>query len=162
MLFFSDGDLNKSQMLVICCFFANSTHLLTKVQEIEIEDVFLRQNSMYANFLKQDYINTYHLSSYCFPGNINNHADMEIPKMFYTDLKFASKALVSHAFKKLTNIQSIEDCLMLCLAEPECHSFNIKLNKGMNKGICEINNSTAVDHAMDLVDKPGYTYYQET
>ena len=86
---------------------------------------------------------------------------VESPKMFYTGIDFVNKSLINHTFKMSTKIQSVDDCLKLCLEESNCCSFNIKLNVQKSKGYCEINNSTVVNHPMDLITKYGYIYYQE-
>ena len=82
--------------------------------------------------------------------------------MFYTDISFVNKSLINHKFSETSKIHSISDCLSLCQTETECRSFNVKVNSDVDKGLCEMNNTTAVEHPMDFVDRPGYIYYQET
>ena len=85
---------------------------------------------------------------------------MELPVVFHTDINFVNKSLINYTFKTSTNVHSLEDCLMFCLNEAKCQSFNVNVNSNINEVLCEINNSTATEHPISLIDRNGFIYHE--
>ena len=85
---------------------------------------------------------------------------MEPTVVFHTDVNFVNKSLINHTFKTSTDVHSLEGCLMFCLKEAKCQSFNVNVNSNMNEVLCEINNSTATEHPMFLIDRNGFNYHE--
>ena len=65
------------------------------------------------------------------------------------------QVLQNHTIKAKT-AERIEDCMMLCIAYPGCHSSNFyRMDKR-----CELNDKTHASHPEDMGHKP-YTIYTE-
>ena len=65
------------------------------------------------------------------------------------------QVLQNHTFKRETT-ERIEDCMMLCIADPGCHSSNFyRIDKR-----CELNDKTHTSHPEDMIHEP-YTIYME-
>ena len=65
--------------------------------------------------------------------------------------------LQNHTFKTDT-VERVEDCMMLCITDPGCHSSNFyRIDKR-----CELNDKTHVSHPEDMGHKPYIIYTENT
>ena len=72
-----------------------------------------------------------------------------------TSYSVQGQVLQIHTFKTET-ADRIENCMMLCIADPGCHSSNFyRIDKR-----CELNDKTHASHPEDMVHVP-YTIYME-
>ena len=78
-------------------------------------------------------------------------------------MDFMRKRLCNHVIKS-KKLKSIIECLQFCeehrISNFPCESFNIKWHSNGTVDQCELNKSTSITHPSDLIDIPGYTYYE--
>ena len=79
--------------------------------------------------------------------------------MYFPDYYFfAWKRLDNHVIIRVT-VKDLEECEYRCYLNANCVSLNIK-NKDPDSGTheCELNNSTHLEHDLDLKDSQPYYY----
>lgn len=80
---------------------------------------------------------------------------MEFPAAFF----FVNKRLTKHRIKAIKVLDK-DFCELHCYQENDCVSFNFKKypERGEVTHICELNNSTHLDHDGEFTDDTSYLY----
>ena len=76
--------------------------------------------------------------------------------MYFPAYLFSERRLMNHTIKTLL-VKSLDYCEYICYLDDNCVSFNIKNNENGTHA-CELNNSTDLDHDVDLVNSPVFYY----
>ena len=70
---------------------------------------------------------------------------------------FAERRLVNHTMKTV-HVIDLDQCELLCYLNDDCVSLNIKKDKNDGKHECELNNSTHLEHDIDLITDAVFYY----